>query len=270
MTNPILEIKDLHFSYSKGEEILKGLNLSIDQRSTAIIGQNGAGKTTFVKLLKGLLRPTSGSILFDGNDIVKMTVAQLARYIGMVFQNPDDQIFKNRVMDEVTFGALKIGMEEAKAKQKAKEALDLVGLKDSGNKNPYDLGLSSRKLIAIASILAMDTKIIILDEPTIAQDYHGKELIKSIIHKLRSEGKTVITIIHDMDFVADTFERAIVFAKGHVLLDGTTREVFAKEDVLKQAYLEQPNVTKLCQSLGYDEIFLTTDEFITYQKKNIK
>ncbi len=267
--NKKLEIKDLHFSYTQGDEILKGLNFTIDERSTAIIGQNGAGKTTFVKLLKGLLRPTNGSILFEGNDIVNMTVAQLAKHIGMVFQNPDDQIFKNRVIDEVMFGALKIGMDETIAKQKAKAALELVGLEDLAEENPYDLGLSSRKLVAIASILAMDTKVIIFDEPTIAQDYHGKELIKYIIRKLRGEGKIVITIIHDMDFVADTFERAIVFAKGNILLDGTTREVFAKEDILEQAYLEQPNVTRLCQSLGYDEIFLTTDEFITYQKAKL-
>ncbi|BCJ98879.1 energy-coupling factor ABC transporter ATP-binding protein [Anaerocolumna chitinilytica] len=268
--NPILKIKDLSFSYQKGEEILKGLNFELDERSTAIIGQNGAGKTTLVKLLKGLLRPTSGSIDFEGKDITAMTVAQLAKHIGMVFQNPNDQIFKNRVLDEVMFGPLKIGMDETKAKQKAMESLEQVGLLELADENPYDLGLSSRKLVAIASILAMDTKVIILDEPTIAQDYHGKELIKTVIRKLRAEGKTVITIIHDMDFVADTFERAIVVAHGTILIDGTTREVFAKEDILRQANLEQPNVTKLCRSLGYDEIFLTTDEFIGYQKEKLK
>lgn len=267
--NPILEIKELHFSYLPGDEILKGLNFNIDERSTAIIGQNGAGKTTFVKLLKGLLRPTSGSILLEGNDIAAMTVAQLAKHIGMVFQNPNDQIFKNRVLDEVMFGPIKIGMDEATAKQKAEEALKLVGLSECMDKNPYDLGLSSRKLVAIASILAMDTKIIIFDEPTIAQDYHGKELIKAVIRKLRAEGITVITIIHDMDFVADTFERAIVFAQGNIILDGTTREVFAQKEILEQAYLEQPNITKLCHSLGYDEVFLTAEEFIVYQKDKL-
>ncbi len=262
----ILEIKDLHFFYTPGELILKGLNFEIDERSTAIIGQNGAGKTTFVKLLKGLLRPTSGTILLEGRDIAGVTVAQLAKHIGLVFQNPNDQIFKNRVIDEVMFGPLRIGMKEAEAKQRAEDALKLFELSDFADKNPYDLGLSSRKLVAIASILAMDTKIIILDEPTIAQDYHGKELIKAVIRKLRSEGKTVLTIIHDMDFVAETFERTIVFAQGNILLDGTTREVFAQKKALEQAYLEQPNVTKLCHSLGYPEVFLTTEEFVAFRK----
>ncbi|MEG1457881.1 MAG: ABC transporter ATP-binding protein [Acetivibrio sp.] len=261
-TKNILEIQNLHFSYTPAEEILSGLNFTLDHRSTAIIGQNGAGKTTFVKLLKGLLRPNTGAIFFEGKDISGMTVAQLAKHIGMVFQNPNDQIFKNRVIDEVMFGPLKIGMNEAAAKEKAEEALELVGMQELAEKNPYDLGLSSRKLVAIASIAAMDTKVIILDEPTIAQDYHGKERIQSVVQKLRKEGKTIITIIHDMDFVAETFERAIVFAQGKILLDGTTREVFAEKDILKEAYLEQPGVTRLCQSLGYKEIFLSAEEFI--------
>lgn len=268
MGQEILKIENLHFSYPSGEEILKGLNFTLDERSTAIIGQNGAGKTTFVKLLKGLLRPQSGTIYFDGDDISKMTVAQLAGKIGMVFQNPNDQIFKNCVMDEVMFGSMKIGMTEDMARKKAKEALMLVGMEAAAEKNPYDLGLSGRKLVAIASILAMDTKVIILDEPTIAQDYRGKERIKQVIRRLRSEGKTVITIIHDMDFVADTFERAIVFAKGNILLDDTAKEVFAEEKILQQAYLEQPNVTKLCRELGYSSVFLTAEEFIAYQKQS--
>lgn len=266
MSKVTIEMKDLHFSYTENEEILKGMNFILDDRSTAIIGQNGAGKTTFVKLLKGLLRPTSGQILLNGTDIVNMTVAQLAKHIGMVFQNPNDQIFKNKVIDEIMFGPLQIGMSKSEAEKKAKDAMAFVGIDGREEENPYDLGLSTRKLVAIASILAMDTQVIILDEPTIAQDYAGKERIKQIVRKLRAEGKLVITIIHDMDFVADTFERAIVFAKGKAILDDNTRNVFSKKDILEQAYLEQPNVTKLCQRLGYDEIFLTTEEFIAYHK----
>lgn len=262
----LVEIKNLHFSYRLGEEILKGLNFVIDDRSTAIIGQNGAGKTTFVKLLKGLLKPTEGEILLNGKDIKDMTVATIARQIGMVFQNPNDQIFKNQVLDEVMFGPLQIGMDKESAKKKAMEALEIVGLVEEKQANPYDLGLSRRKLVAIASILAMDTDIIIFDEPTIAQDYAGKERIKRIIRKLRSEGKTVITIIHDMNFVADVFERAIVFAQGNVILDDTTKVVFAQKDMLEKAYLEQPDVMKLCYELGFKEKFLNVEEFLQGQK----
>lgn len=258
-----IEIEDLHFSYGFGEEILKGLNFNIDERSTAIIGQNGAGKTTFVKLLKGLLKPTQGDILLNGKTIKDMTVASLARDIGMVFQNPNDQIFKNEVLDEVMFGPLQIGMDKKTAKEKAIKALEMVGLTGQDHANPYDLGLSKRKLVAIASILAMDTEIIIFDEPTIAQDYAGKERIKDIIRKLRADKKTVITIIHDMNFVADVFERAIVFAEGKILLDDTTKAVFSQKGMLEKAYLEQPDVMKLCHELGFAENYLNVNDFIT-------
>jgi energy-coupling factor transport system ATP-binding protein len=258
-----IEIKNLHFSYTQGEEILKGMNFNIDQRSTAIIGQNGAGKTTFVKLLKGLLKPTEGEILLNGKAIKDMTVAMLARHIGMVFQNPNDQIFKNQVLEEVMFGPLQIGMDKETALRKSLEALETVGLTGQEHTNPYDLGLSRRKLVAVASILAMDTETVIFDEPTIAQDYAGKERMKDIIRKLRGEGKTIITIIHDMNFVADVFERAIVFAEGRVLLDDTTKAVFSQKEVLEKAYLEQPDVMKLCHELGFKENYLNVDEFIS-------
>lgn len=263
-----IEIKDLHFSYNEGEEILKGLNLEIDERSTAIIGQNGAGKTTFVKLLKGLLRPTGGEIRFNGQDISKLTVAALAKDIGLIFQNPNDQIFKNTVLDEVMFGPLQIGMSKKQAKEVALKALDMVGLKGAEKINPYDLGLSDRKMVSIAAIVAMDTKVVIFDEPTIAQDYTGKKRIQSIMKELQKEHKIVISILHDMDFVAETFDRAIVFAKGNALLDKDVKSVFREKEILEQAYLEQPYTMQLCYELGYRDAFLSPEEFVAYKKAN--
>lgn len=261
-----LSIQNLKFSYDSQMEILKGINLEMDSRPTAIIGQNGAGKTTFVKLLKGLLTPTEGVILFNGEDIGKYSVATLAKEIGLVFQNPNDQIFKNTVIDEVMFGPLQIGMTIEEAKNSSEYALEMVELLEVKNSNPYDLGLSERKLVSIAAIIAMNTKVIIFDEPTIAQDYKGKELIKKIMLRLSAEGKLIISILHDMDFVAETFERVVVFAEGNVLLDGNARDVFREKCILENAYLEQPNVTKLCNELGYEEVFLTVEEFVNYYK----
>lgn len=257
-----LKIDNLHFSYTTKEEILKGISLEFDERSTAIIGQNGAGKTTFVKLLKGLLKPSSGEIYINSKSSKDFTVAKLAKYIGLVFQNPNDQIFKNKVIDEVMFGPLNIGLSKAESRENSERALQTVGLYERADDNPYDLGLSERKLISIASILAMDTDIVIFDEPTIAQDSKGREKVKSIIKSLRESGKLVITIIHDMDFVAETFERTIVFSEGKVLLDGSTREVFSQQDTLEKAYLEAPHVTQFSKKLGYDHTFLTVEEFI--------
>ena len=260
-----IEVKNLKFLYRRGEEILKGIDLTFDSESTAIIGQNGAGKTTFVKLLKGLLKPTEGDIFIKGKNTTEVTVAKLAKEIGMVFQNPNDQIFKSKVIDEVMFGPLNIGQGMEEAKGNSLKALELMELSDKVDENPYDLSLSERKLITIASILAMDTDIVIFDEPTISQDYFGKIKIKNIVKELAARGKLVITITHDMDFVAEISERVIVLNKGEVILDGSTDEVFSRDDILKSAYLEQPNITQLCKKLGYDRTFLTLEEFVDYK-----
>ncbi|MGN0286128.1 MAG: energy-coupling factor ABC transporter ATP-binding protein [Atopobiaceae bacterium] len=257
-----MEVRDLHFGYTPDVEVLHGVNLTFDERSCAIVGQNGAGKTTLVKLLKGLLRPTSGSVLLDGHDIADTSVADLARDVGLVFQNPNDQIFKNTVLDEVMFGPLQIGMAHDEAKEHAMDALERVGLSGSERTNPYDLGLSDRKMVSVAAILAMDTGVIILDEPTIAQDMHGKQVLEGLIKDLRREHKVVISILHDMDFVARTFDRMVVMAQGSVLMDATPRRAFAHTDVLNRAHLEQPTTTQLCHALGFDEVFLTPDEFV--------
>ena len=255
-------IENLDFSYLAEVPILKALNLKLDQRPTAIIGQNGAGKTTLVKLLKGLLKPVSGTIYFHGDDISKKTVAMLAGNVGYVFQNPDDQIFKYNVMDEVMFGPLNIGMDPERAKKEAERALKLTGLSGKEKENPYDLELYERKMTAIASVLAMDTDVLILDEPTIAQDWRGRQIIGNIIRSLSERGKLVIAILHDMDFVAENFERVIIMAHGQVLADASAREVFLQEELLRKARLQKPYMMQLCETLGYKENYLTVEEMI--------
>lgn len=255
----VFNIEHLKFQYVENVPVLQDVNLTIDNRPTAIIGQNGAGKTTLVKLLKGLLKPVGGSIYYDGNDMAEKSVAMLAGEIGYVFQNPDDQIFKYHVIDEVMFGPQNIGMTKERAREQAVAALKLVGLEQLADENPYDLELAERKLVAIASVLAMDTKVIILDEPTIAQDWKGRKIIQKMIRDLSSQGKTVIAILHDMDFVAESFERVIVMAHGKVLADGTKEEVFAQKDILEQARLDQPYLTKLCQRLGYKKLYFSLE-----------
>ena len=252
-------IENLDFSYLADVPVLKNLNMKLDKRPTAIIGQNGAGKTTLVKLLKGLLKPVSGSIYFHGEDISGKTVAMLAGNVGYVFQNPDDQIFKYNVMDEILFGPLNIGMDAERAKKEAERALKLTGLTGKEKENPYDLELYERKMTAIASVLAMDTDVLILDEPTIAQDWKGRQIIGGIIRSLSERGKLVIAILHDMDFVAENFERVIIMAHGRVLADGTAKEVFAQEEALKKARLQKPYVMQLCEALGYEKSYLTVE-----------
>jgi energy-coupling factor transport system ATP-binding protein len=258
----MIKVSNLSFSYLKGTPVLSDISLEFDQRSTAIIGQNGSGKTTFVKLLKGLLKPFEGEILIRNQMVKNTTAAELAKTIGLVFQNPNDQIFKRSVLEEVMFGPLMIKMDKNTAEQNAIQALAMVELEEKLDMNPHDLSLSEKKLLCIASIVAMETDILILDEPTIAQDNRGKEKIQQIIKALKKKNKLVMTIIHDMDFVAENFERTIVFNEGKVLLDGDTRYVFSQKEILKKAYVEAPGITKLAEKLGLKDTILTIDEFI--------
>ena len=243
------QVKDLRFSYVKGREVLHGLNLALDHRPTAIIGQNGAGKTTLVRVLKGLLKPDSGEIRYQGENLETKTVAELASRVGYVFQNPDDQIFKYKVLEEVMFGPLNIGMSTQEAEASAHEALRMVGLDEKAGENPYDLELSDRKMVAIASVLAMNTDVIILDEPTIAQSWNGREKIREIIQAKAAEGKLVIAILHDMDFVANSFARVIAMAHGEILADGAPAEVFRNHPVLEKAALAAPPLYELLEEL---------------------
>lgn len=247
--NATFQVKDLRFSYVKGREVLHGLNLALDHRPTAIIGQNGAGKTTLVRVLKGLLKPDSGEIRYQGENLETKTVAELASRVGYVFQNPDDQIFKYKVLEEVMFGPLNIGMSPQEAEASAHEALRMVGLDEKADENPYDLELSDRKMVAIASVLAMNTDVIILDEPTIAQSWNGREKIREIIQAQAAQGKLVIAILHDMDFVANSFARVIAMAHGEILADGTPAEVFRNHPVLEKAALAAPPLYELLEEL---------------------
>lgn len=258
----MIKLMDVRFGYQPGQEVLKEISLTFDQRTTAIIGQNGAGKTTLVKLLKGLLQPTAGDVFIGEVNTKTATVAQLASTIGLVFQNPHDQIFKRTVLDEVMFGPLQLKVDAQTAKQRAQEALERVGLWERHAENPHDLGLSEKKLITIASVVAMNTNIIILDEPTIAQDDAGKRRIAEIIMQLKHEGKLVMAILHDMDFVAAHFERTIVLNQGKVLVDKDTRDVFSKQELLQRAGLDTPYVTQLGKQWGEVETVLTAEELI--------
>ena len=169
-----------------------------------------------------------------------MRVAALAARVGMVFQNPDRQIFAGKVRDEVAFGPRILGRTAAEASAAAAEALDAVGLSDAIDLNPYDLGYSRRKLLAIASVLAMGTPVVVLDEPTTGQDARGIERVQRVVADLAALGRTVIAISHDMRFVAESFSRVVVMGAGRVLLDGTPAEVFAEANwpVLTSTYLE--------------------------------
>ncbi len=250
---PAVRVRGLVHVYPEGTRALDGVDLEIAGGAVvAIIGQNGSGKSTLARHLNGLLRPTEGSVEILGEDAAHLRVAALAARVGLVFQDPDRQIFARKVRPEVAFGPSNLGLRGAALDRAVTEALEAVGLGDQGGVNPYDLGYSRRKLLAIASVLAMRTPIVVLDEPTTGQDLRGVARVRAIIESFAREGRTVIAISHDMRFVAETFRRVVVMRAGRVVLDGTPAEVFSEPawPVLASTYLEPPLAARVGARTG--------------------
>ena len=243
----------VHVYQRGGVRALDGVTLRVRPgERLAVVGQNGSGKTTLVRHLNGLLRPTSGRVVVDGQAAAERTVAQLARIVGLVFQDPDRQIFAGSVQAEVEFGPRNLGMRGQQLRSAVDESLDAVGLTDEARTNPYDLGASRRKLLALASVLAMRTPVLVLDEPTTGQDLRGVAIVRSAIDSAHEAGRTVIAISHDMDFVASTFDRVVVIRAGRVILDGTPASVFDDRswETLRSTYLEPTLAARLGARLG--------------------
>jgi len=263
-----IEISNLYFTYPTGVEALRGISLTIELgEQVAIVGQNGSGKTTLVKHLNGLLRPTSGEVRIGEWDTQEHSVAKLARRVGYVFQNPDEQLFSKNVGMEVAFGPKNLGYNSEQVQGQVKDALAMTELSDKTETNPYDLSPTWRKMVALASIISMDTDIVIFDEPTTGQDAVNVARIANVIKALRERGKTVITITHDIDFCAENFERVIALSQGKVLLDGKANEVLGQEEILATTYVDPPQLTRLGKRLGFKETVRNPEEFLAALKK---
>ena len=265
-----IEMSDLHFTYPTGVEALRGISLTIESgEQVAIVGQNGSGKTTLVKHLNGLLRPTSGIVQVGGWDTKDHSVAKLARRVGYVFQNPDEQLFSKNVGREVAFGPRNMGLNGDQVQSLVKDALMMTELFDKTETNPYDLSATWRKMVALASVISMDTEIVIFDEPTTGQDAMNIARIANVIKTLRTRGKTVITITHDIDFCAENFARVIALSQGKILLDGKANDVLGQEEILAVTYVEPPQLTRLGKRLNFKNPVRTQDEFLMELKKLI-
>ena len=265
-----IQISDLRFTYPTGLEALRGISLTIDTgEQVAIVGQNGAGKTTFVKHLNGLLQPSSGSVCIGDWDTREYSVAKLAKRVGYVFQNPDEQLFSRDVGTEVAFGPRNLGFSGEQVQALVGDALALTELSDKTETNPYDLSPTWRKMVALASIISMDTDIVVFDEPTTGQDAANVARIANVIRALRERGKTVITITHDIDFCAENFERVIAMSQGRILLDGPAGEVLGQEEALATTYVDPPQLTRLGKRLGLKETVRNEEGFLRAYRATI-
>lgn len=247
-------VEDVWFRYREGIWALKGVNLAVRPgECLAILGSNGAGKTTLIKHFNGLLKPQRGVVKVFGVDTRKATVAQLSRRVGLVFQNPLHMFFSETVWDEVAFSLRNFGFPEDVVKRRVEGVLKMLDLYEYAERSPFTLSGGEMRRLALACILAYDPDVIVLDEPTVGQDYLQKQRISEIIRMLRLQGKTVIVVTHDVEFVAENFERVVVMCDGMIVADGNARDVLYSEDVVRKARLVEPVVVKLAKRLGATE-----------------
>lgn len=269
---PYITVKDLKFQYPDGTEALHGISTEIyDGDYIGIIGQNGSGKTTFVKHLNGLLLPTEGDVVVDGLNTKDTIISDITTRVGYIFQNPDHQIFSASVWEEVTYSLKLMKLPQEEIDKRATMALELTGLLHKKDEYPFFLNKGERQLLAISSILAMDPKVIILDEPTTGQDLKSVNRIMRLMDKLHSEkNKIVIVISHNMRIIAEHVKRIIVIHQGKILADGPTKEIFAKPDVLERAFIKPPQISLLAYHLrkfGFPPSVLTIDEMLSITTK---
>ncbi len=260
-----IEVKDVSFAYPNGYLAVDHINMNINQgESIAIVGQNGAGKSTFVKMLNALQYPTEGAIKIGDITTKDYTTAQVSRVVGYVFQNPDEQIFHSTVWQEVEYGPKKMKLPKEQVEKQVKYALEITGMDQYADENPFNLPLSTRKFITIAAIIASDCSVMIFDEPTAGQDLAGNQLLANILQALEAKGKTLITISHDMEFVVENFQKVIVMANKKILKSGMPKDIFWDYDVLEKAMLKQPYVSRLCRNLGLNGGVVKLDDAVEY------
>lgn len=268
-SSPIIEVQDVSYRYEGSEDAPPALNhvsLSISKGDfIAFAGQNGAGKTTLAKTFNGIHRPTEGRVIVDGNDTSATSLDTLARIVGYCYQNPDHQIFSNTVREEVAFGPRNLGLSSQEINQAVERSLELVGMQDDADKYPFLLGRGERQKLAVASIIAMGSPVLVVDEPTTGLDLKGSLSIMDLLRRWNEDGRTIIIITHDMNIIAEYALRTVVMAQGQILIDGPTREALTDPAVLAKAYLKPPQITQLAQNLdarfGFPRDVITVKEF---------
>jgi len=247
----LIKVENLRFIYPNGNEVLHGVDLCIqDGDFVAIMGENGAGKTTLVKTFNGLFKPNDGRVLIDDVDTRKTSVAALARSVGLVFQNPDHQLFCETVRDEVAYSLRNFGYSPDVIERRVRGMLETLDLMPYIDSSPFMLSGGERKRVALASVLVWNPKHIILDEPTIGQDYQQKDRLRNFIIQLNTQRKTVIVVTHDVEFVAECKPRVVLLSRGKIIADGKAEEILTDKALTESASLLCPQISLLFSSIA--------------------
>ena len=251
----MIVVEGVRFTYSGGVEALRDVSLTVkDGEFVAIMGQNGAGKTTLVKHFNGLLKPSKGTVRIDGVETTKTSIAKLSRTVGFVFQNPDHQLFSETVEEEIAFALKNFGFEEEVIQKQITWALNLLSLTQYRKTSPFMLSGGERKRVALASVLAWDPQILIMDEPTIGQDHEQKEKLRQFIIQLQAQEKTVVIVTHDVEFVAECNPRVVLMKEGKIVADGQGKDILTNLEALAQSSIVLPQIAQIftqLTSLGF-------------------
>ena len=278
MENIHLKTENLSYTYPDGTQALKNVNIQIKKREKiAIMGPNGAGKSTLFSHFNGLTEPTSGYVEIDGEKIVyeRNELLKVRQKVGIVFQDPNDQLFAPTVREDVAFGPMNLGLEYDEVKRRITESLEMVGMSGFEDKTPHHLSGGQQKRVAIAGIVAMRPDIMILDEPTAGLDPEGVDKVLDILNKLNDEGISIIISSHDIEMVNQFADKIYVLYNGEIISSGDKHQIFSNKELLKKAHLKSPITTEILyklreNGLDVDCEKITVDEAVEEILKIIK
>lgn len=249
MKEKLLQVKDLSFAYEK-KQVLRNISISISRgEKIAIMGSNGAGKSTFFLNLNGVLWPDGGEVILDGKRIDRKNIQELRRKVGFVFQDADSQIIASTVKTEISFGPMNLRLDREEVRKRVEAAISYLSLEELQDRPPHYLSGGEKKRVSIADILAMEPEILIFDEPMAALDPVNAQNVETILQNLHKDGKTLLVATHDVDFAYRFADRILVFAEGRLIADGTPLEIFRKQEVMEQAHLRKPSMLTIWEAL---------------------
>ena len=269
----MLEVKNIKYAYNSEYQALKGVSLKVERgEMVALLGKNGAGKSTLFLHLNGIFEPDEGHVFIDGEELKydKKSLLKFRQKVGIVFQNPDDQIFAPTVEEDVAFGPLNLGLSMEEVQDRVENALARVGMSGYEKTAPHHLSGGQKKRVAIAGILAMKPEIMVLDEPTAGLDPQGVVDLSKLLRELNDEGITIIISTHEVDLVPNYADRVFVMVGGLLLAEGTPKEIFAQPEILEKANLKVPIVTELFQDLEQEGFDMEGDYPLTIAEAKAK
>lgn len=263
MTNIQLSTENLSFTYPDGTQALKNINIGIEKgEKVAIIGPNGAGKSTLFSHFNGLTEPTSGCVKIEGKPISfeKDELLKVRQKVGIVFQDPNDQLFAPTVKEDIAFGPMNLGLSYDEVEKRVEDALKMVGMENYEDKTPHHLSGGQQKRIAIAGIIAMKPELMILDEPTAGLDPDGVEKVLNIMNQLNEEGMTLIISSHDIDMISKYADKIFVLYNGEIIESGNKNKIFSDMELLKKAHLRTPITTEILYNLKESGLNVNTEK----------